>query len=189
MLTAPRIRRLVMGKTTLTSAGVTAYLDESEVELRIHEDNGAFKAIPRPEHMATWRKLVALPCDETNISSEKIVLSATDLFAAEIELRKLLSSNERVTISNSTLFRYTKDRMRFTLHTDQKQPARLEITSAPERMNSGNPTAGAYLIALKSSLMCRSAEMLSNGIEVYLAPKYCSDKNRLTTYQNLVDLY
>ena len=178
-----------MGKARLTSVGISVSLNDNGLELRIYEDDdGAFKAIPRPDHMATWRKLVAM-YGEVNVSPEKISLDAADIFAAEAELRKLLSSKDELTLSASTLFRYTKDNVRFTLHTNQKQPVELKITSAPERMNDSNPRANAYLIALKSSPKCRSAEMLSNGIKVFLAPRYCSGKNRLATYPYLVDLY
>lgn len=177
-----------MSEAQLTSVGTTAYFDGKEVELRIHEENNSFKVIPRPKFMTPWRELVSY-FDETNVSQTQISLGATDIFAAETELRKLLFKKDELRFSPSTLFRYTSGKTRFILRASQLQPAALTIESSTERLDNSNPRAIDYLVNLKGSAYCRSAEMQYGEITIILAPAHASDKHRLATYEALVNLY
>lgn len=169
-----------------TSTAIMACIDTQRLELRIHSEGASFKVIQKGNSTA-WRGLNSLLYPDQPVK-QAILLSATNVLDAEVELRKLLAGLSEVKTEELTYFRYTKGSTRFTIGTEPHKNTALTLTTA-DGGDDNDARLNSFIVALGLSPLCRSVELFGSTIFICIAPRYSTDKQRLATYKALVDLY
>lgn len=181
-----------MGKAKLTEVTLSVFnTHDKAVLLQIRPEGRSFTAIPH-EDTFLWRKLVEMFGQEASVSREQISLSARDLMSADAELRKLFRSKRGLRSSPSTNLHFTRDGIKFTVQVCPSNPPQCYIhtDSSSVQLNSKNPRAAGYVIALQDSPYCESVTMKSyGGISVDLTQKYSTPSQQLVACEALVNLY
>ena len=170
-----------------TSTAIMVHIDTQRLELRIHSEGASFKVIQKGNSTA-WRGLNSLLYPGQPIK-QLIPLSATNVLDAEVELRKLLAGLSEVKTEELTYFRYTKGSTRFTIGTEPHKNTALTLTTADGGDDNNDARLNSFIVALGLSPLCRSVELFGSTIFICIAPRYSTDKQRIATYEALVDLY